>query len=67
MELINTLIEFVTGGGLVNALAVATSVVGTFALIASVTPTKSDDAVVAVLSKVINFLGANFGRAKNKV
>lgn len=67
MELINTVIEFVTGGGLVAVLDVATSVVGTLALLATITPTTSDNELVAMLSKVINFLGANFGKAKNKV
>lgn len=67
MELITSLMEFVTGGGLATVLSIATSVVGTFALIATVTPTKSDDEVVEWAEKVIHFLGANFGKAKNKV
>jgi hypothetical protein len=66
MELIEIVIGWVTGGGLAGFLAVATSVVGTFALIATITPTKSDDAIVAALEKVIHFLGANFGKAANK-
>lgn len=66
MEFLNTLINWLAGSGLSNVLATATSVVGAFALLASVTPTKSDDAIVAVLQKVIHFLGANFGQAKNK-
>lgn len=44
---------------------VAVGLVGVFALIASVTPNKSDDKWAANLLKVINLLGANFGKAKN--
>lgn len=44
---------------------IATSVVGTFAIIATATPNKVDDDIIQVLMKVINFLGANFGKAKN--
>lgn len=47
-------------------LPIATSIVGSFALIAAVTPNKTDDKVVEVLLKVINFLGANFGNATNE-
>jgi len=46
-------------------LMIATSVIGTFALIASMTPTKKDDTIVGYLTKLIDFLGANFGQAKN--
>jgi hypothetical protein len=46
-------------------LPVVTSVVGTFAIIATVTPNKSDDRIVQFLEDIINFLGGNFGKAKN--
>lgn len=46
-------------------LPIVTSVVGTFALIAVVTPNKSDDKIVQFLEDVINFLGGNTGKAKN--
>ena len=46
--------------------AVITSVVGTFALIATLTPNKSDDKISLVVLDVVNFLGANTGKAKNK-
>lgn len=46
-------------------LAIATSVIGTFALIAAATPTTKDDTIVAFISKLIHFLAANFGQAKN--
>lgn len=45
---------------------VLTSVVGTFSVIAALTPTKRDDRIAGKLMKVVDFLGANFGAAKNK-
>ena len=39
--------------------------VGLFALIATKTPNTSDDKIVDGIWKVVNFLGANLGRAKN--
>lgn len=47
-------------------LQIVTSVIGTFSLIAAATPTKRDDRIVGKLLKVVDFLGANFGAAKNK-
>ena len=47
-------------------ITIALSVVGTAALIAAVTPTPKDDAIVAQLRKVVDFLAANWGNAKNK-
>lgn len=47
-------------------LQVITSVIGTFSLIAAITPTQRDDRIVGKLMKVVDFLGANFGAAKNK-
>ena len=47
-------------------LAVATSVVGSAALVATLTPNKSDDRIVQWLLDIINFVGANVGKAKNK-
>ena len=46
-------------------LVYATAVVGAFASIAAVTPTPKDDGIAKALTKAINFLGANFGKAKN--
>ena len=40
-------------------------IVGGFAVIASMTPNKSDDRIVQMILDVVNFLGANFGKAKN--
>ncbi len=44
---------------------IALAVVGSFALVASKTPNKSDDRIVQVILDVVNFLAANFGKAKN--
>lgn len=48
------------------------AVIGTAALVAAATPTPKDDAIVTkgkvILSyfkKVVDFIGANFGKAKN--
>lgn len=46
-------------------LGIATSAVGTFALIAAITPNKVDDTYVGYLTQAIHFLGANFGQAKS--
>tara|TARA_R110000751_G_scaffold135650_1_gene238568 strand:- start:279 stop:485 length:207 start_codon:yes stop_codon:yes gene_type:complete len=46
-------------------LAAATSVIGSAAIIATLTPNKSDDRIVQWLWDIINFVGANVGKAKN--
>jgi hypothetical protein len=43
-----------------------TSIVGAFAVLASFTPNQTDNAVVDKVMGFINFMGANFGNAKNK-
>ena len=40
-------------------------IVGGFAVIASMTPNKSDDRIVQIILDMVNFIGANFGKAKN--
>jgi len=47
-------------------LPVLVSLVGSFALIATLTPNKTDDKIIGWLLTVINFLGGNFGKAANK-
>lgn len=47
-------------------LLYASAAVGAFATIAAVTPTPKDDGIAKMLTKAINFLGANFGNAKNE-
>ena len=48
-----------------TVLGAVTSIVGGFALLAALTPNKSDDSIIQMILKAINFLGANFGKAKN--
>ena len=40
-------------------------IVGGFAVIASMTPNKSADRIVQMILDMVNFIGANFGKAKN--
>ena len=49
----------------VAILSAVASIVGGFAVIASLTPNKSDDRIVQMILDVVNFLGANFGKASN--
>jgi len=51
---------------IVQYLPIAVSVIGSFALIATLTPNKTDDKIVQLLLDVVNFLGANVGKAANK-
>ena len=46
-------------------LAAATSLIGSAAIIATLTPNKSDDRIVQWLLDIVNFVGANVGKAKN--
>lgn len=48
-----------------TVLQIASGLVGVFALIASMTENESDNKWADKLLKVVNFLGANFGKAKN--
>ena len=41
------------------------AVVGGFAMLATLTPNKSDDAIVQRVLDMINFLAANFGKSAN--
>ena len=45
---------------------VALQVIGIAALVATLTPTDTDNRIVNLVSKLIHTLGANFGKAKNK-
>ena len=49
----------------VEIISAAASIIGGFAIIASMTPNKSDDRIVQMLLDIVNFLGANFGKASN--
>ncbi len=44
---------------------IVTSVVGAFALLATLTPNETDNKVMDIVVKAVNFIGANFGKAKN--
>ena len=46
-------------------LALALSVCGTFSLVATRTPNQVDDKILQVFMDIINFAGANMGKAKN--
>ena len=48
------------------AIPVLLSVVGFFALVATKTPNRTDDRVLQAILDIVNFLGANLGKAKNK-
>ena len=48
-----------------SLLDIALKLVGTFAVIATLTPNESDNAVADGLMKIINMLGAIFGNARN--
>lgn len=58
--------EFLQSINIVTIISVLTSIVGTAALIATVTPTQKDDEIIGRISKVVHFLAANFGQARNK-
>ena len=58
------IINFIVGNWSVILEAVI-GIVGVFSLISVATPNKADDAIVQKILEVINFLGANVGRAKN--
>jgi hypothetical protein len=49
-----------------NVLDIVTSVVGTASVIAAITPTPKDDAIVAKVRKVLDLFAFNFWNAKNK-
>jgi len=63
MELITKVFQFITNA---DNLKVALAVVGAFSTIATLTANKTDNKIVNVLLKIINFLAFNFGKARNK-
>lgn len=46
-------------------LSAITSIVGGFSVLATLTPNSADNMIVDKVMKAINFMGANFGKAKN--
>ena len=65
------MIEFLTGlmgldfGAAAGWIDFATSLIGSFAIAATLTKNKVDDRVAQVIVDVVNFLGANVHRATN--
>lgn len=59
--------EFITGvvAWVLSHIPQLLEVIGAFALIATMTPNKTDDEIINKLLKFINFVGANFGKSKN--
>ena len=57
-------VQYITGNwaGLLESL---TQIVGGFALLATLTPNKSDDRFAQVALDAINFAGGNVGKAAN--
>jgi len=45
---------------------VISSVIGTFAIVATITPNKVDNKISQFLMDLVNFLGGNIGKASNK-
>jgi hypothetical protein len=43
-----------------------TSVIGTFAVLATITPNTTDNKIAQFLMDLVNFLGGNVGKAENK-
>jgi len=48
-----------------QVLIIITQIVGVAALIATLTPNQSDNAIIDTILKVINTIGGNVGKAKN--
>jgi cellobiose-specific phosphotransferase system component IIC len=50
---------------IVAAIPTVLTIIGAFAVIATATPNKVDDKILQFIMDLINFLGANLGKAKN--
>lgn len=55
-----TISDFITG-----YIPLALQIVGAFAALATMTPNKTDDKIAQFFMDLVNFLGGNFGKAKN--
>ena len=60
MEMINWVME-----NWEQVLMVVSSIVGGFSVLATMTPNSADNKVVDMVMRIVNFLGANVGKAKN--
>ena len=47
-------------------IELALAIVGVASMIATMTPNKSDDKIVAWISKIVNLMAFNVGNARNK-
>lgn len=47
-------------------LSAVTSIVGGFAIIATLTPNQADNKIIDAVMQLINTMGGNFGNAKNR-
>ena len=61
---IQSIIAWVIANGS-QLIGAVSSIVGGFAILAMFTPNKTDDKILQIIMNVINFLGANLGKAKN--
>ncbi|MHA2064523.1 MAG: hypothetical protein ACXABY_09105 [Candidatus Thorarchaeota archaeon] len=48
-----------------NMVDIALKIVGAFAVIATMTPNESDNKIADGLMRLVNMLGANFGKSSN--
>lgn len=56
----------ILGNDLAFWVSTITQIVGVFSLIATRTPNTVDNKIAQVMMEIINFLGANLGKAKNE-
>jgi len=59
------MIEYITENA-TQLIQTLIQICGAFAVIATLTPNTSDNAIADFLLKLVNGLGANFGKASNK-
>lgn len=58
--------DFIMANGATSFAGLAVIFVGAFSILASFTKNEADNKIADALWKVINLLGFNFGKAKNK-
>jgi hypothetical protein len=46
-------------------LPLVAQIIGTFAVVATLTPNKVDNRIAQILMDLVNFIGGNLGKAKN--
>lgn len=63
--MLETVIDFLSSGSLVEYIAAGLTVIGSFRIITTMTPNTTDDKILNNILKVLNFLSAAIG--KNKV